>query len=152
MVRESERCCKLFYRFSGRQWRREWRIGIFFFWMTRLGHSDSIADPHWSKTFCLISYAIASFEHHGWAQTKNNRWRSVEISLSKSSNEIMPPIRLRHPKGVSTIEVPFDSSDFTVKDLQQEIYTETQIIPSRQIRPFFSIWIDIADQLHPSNL
>ncbi|KAF8798157.1 OTU-domain-containing protein [Phlegmacium glaucopus] len=45
----------------------------------------------------------------------------------------MPPIRLRHPKGVSTIEVLFDNTDFTVQDLQQEIYAKTQILPSRQI-------------------
>ena len=43
----------------------------------------------------------------------------------------MPPIRLRHAKGVSTIDV---NSNSTVQDLQQEIYTETQISPSRQIR------------------
>lgn len=43
----------------------------------------------------------------------------------------MTPIRLRHAKGVSTIDV---NSNSTVQDLQQEIYTETQIIPSRQIR------------------
>ena len=43
----------------------------------------------------------------------------------------MAPIRLRHAKGVSTIEV---LSDSTVQDLQQEIYAQTQILPSRQIR------------------
>ena len=46
----------------------------------------------------------------------------------------MAPIRLRHAKGVSTIEV---LSDSTVQDLQQEIYAQTQILPSRQIRLFF---------------
>ena len=45
----------------------------------------------------------------------------------------MAPIRLRHAKGVSTIEV---LSDSTVQDLQQEIYAQTQILPSRQIRLF----------------
>ncbi|PPQ89147.1 hypothetical protein CVT25_006519 [Psilocybe cyanescens] len=44
----------------------------------------------------------------------------------------MAPVRLRHPKGVSTIELPFDA-DFTVQDLQQEIYAATDILPSRQI-------------------
>ncbi|KAF8969849.1 hypothetical protein BDZ97DRAFT_1792975 [Flammula alnicola] len=44
----------------------------------------------------------------------------------------MAPVRLRHPKGVSTIEVSFDPS-FTVQDLQQEIYAATDILPSRQI-------------------
>jgi hypothetical protein len=45
----------------------------------------------------------------------------------------MAPIRLRHAKGISTIEV---LSDSTVQDLQQEIYAQTQILPSRQIRLF----------------
>ncbi|KAF8201558.1 hypothetical protein BJ912DRAFT_945671 [Pholiota molesta] len=44
----------------------------------------------------------------------------------------MAPVRLRHPKGVATIEVPFDSA-FTVQDLQQAVYNVTQILPSRQI-------------------
>jgi ubiquitin thioesterase OTU1 len=46
----------------------------------------------------------------------------------------MAPIRLRHPKGVCTIEL---LSDSTVQDLQQQIYAQTQILPSRQIRLFF---------------
>ncbi|KAJ7087842.1 hypothetical protein C8R44DRAFT_836182 [Mycena epipterygia] len=44
----------------------------------------------------------------------------------------MAPVRLRHPKGVSTIQVAFDRDDFTVQDLQQEIYAVTEILPSRQ--------------------
>ncbi|KAG6860407.1 hypothetical protein C0995_011526 [Termitomyces sp. Mi166 len=44
----------------------------------------------------------------------------------------MVAIRLRHPSGVSTIQVALDRSDFTVQDLQQEIYVVTQILPSRQ--------------------
>jgi len=47
----------------------------------------------------------------------------------------MAPIRLRHPKGVSTIEVSLDP-EFTVQDLQQEIYASSAILPSRQIRQF----------------
>lgn len=54
---------------------------------------------------------------------------------------LMAPIRLRHAKGVSTIEV---LSDSTVQDLQQEIYAQTQILPSRQIRLFF---IDLFIQI-----
>lgn len=50
----------------------------------------------------------------------------------------MAPIRLRHAGGVSTIEVPLDS---TVQDLQQEIYAQTKILPSRQIRLFFNKFI-----------
>ncbi|KAG6878919.1 hypothetical protein C0992_006611 [Termitomyces sp. T32_za158] len=44
----------------------------------------------------------------------------------------MVAIRLRHPSGVSTIQVALDRDDFTVQDLQQEIYSVTQILPSRQ--------------------
>ncbi|KAH0583725.1 hypothetical protein H2248_009331 [Termitomyces sp. 'cryptogamus'] len=44
----------------------------------------------------------------------------------------MVAIRLRHPSGVSTIQVALDRGDFTVQDLQQEIYIATQILPSRQ--------------------
>jgi hypothetical protein len=48
----------------------------------------------------------------------------------------MAPIslRLRHPKGVATIQVLLDSS-FSIQDLQQEIYAVTSISPERQIRP-----------------
>ncbi|KAK0210873.1 hypothetical protein DFS33DRAFT_1296101 [Desarmillaria ectypa] len=45
----------------------------------------------------------------------------------------MAPIRLRHPKGTSTISVPFDDESYTVQDLQQEIRKLTDILPSRQI-------------------
>jgi len=48
-------------------------------------------------------------------------------------NNIMAPVRLRHPKGVSTIQVSFEDG-FSVQDLQQEIYAATNILPSRQIR------------------
>lgn len=41
----------------------------------------------------------------------------------------MTPIRLRYPKGVTTIQV---RDDFTVQDLQQEIYAASDILPSRQ--------------------
>ncbi|KAI0345374.1 OTU-domain-containing protein [Trametopsis cervina] len=42
----------------------------------------------------------------------------------------MAPVRLRHPKGVTTIQVDFDNG--TVLDLQQEIFSATEITPSRQ--------------------
>ncbi|KDQ60962.1 hypothetical protein JAAARDRAFT_124736 [Jaapia argillacea MUCL 33604] len=42
----------------------------------------------------------------------------------------MAPLRLRHPKGVSTLQVDFDT--FTVQDLQQEIYAASEILPSQQ--------------------
>ncbi|KAH9952048.1 OTU-domain-containing protein [Amylocystis lapponica] len=42
----------------------------------------------------------------------------------------MAPIRLRHPKGVSTLQVDLDSS--TVLDLQQAIFSTTEIPPSAQ--------------------
>ncbi|KAF5371743.1 hypothetical protein D9758_003602 [Tetrapyrgos nigripes] len=44
----------------------------------------------------------------------------------------MAPVRLRHPKGVSTIQIPFEQHDYTVQDLQQEIYAVSEILPSRQ--------------------
>ncbi|THV04199.1 OTU-domain-containing protein [Dendrothele bispora CBS 962.96] len=44
----------------------------------------------------------------------------------------MAPIRLRHPKGVSTLQIPFEQADYTVQDLQQEIYAASKILPSRQ--------------------
>ena len=42
----------------------------------------------------------------------------------------MVPIRLRHPGGVSTLQLDFDS--MTVQDLQQEVFTASQILPSEQ--------------------
>ncbi|KAJ7063450.1 hypothetical protein C8F01DRAFT_1209733 [Mycena amicta] len=44
----------------------------------------------------------------------------------------MAPIRLRHPKGVSTLQVSLDSDDYTIQDLQQEISSASGILPSRQ--------------------
>ncbi|KAL7283377.1 hypothetical protein ACG7TL_002807 [Trametes sanguinea] len=42
----------------------------------------------------------------------------------------MAPVRLRHPKGVSTIDV--DLTNATVQDLQQQIFSATEIPPSQQ--------------------
>ncbi|KAI0374873.1 OTU-domain-containing protein [Pilatotrama ljubarskyi] len=42
----------------------------------------------------------------------------------------MAPVRLRHPKGVTTIQVDFNNG--TVADLQQEIFAATEIPPSQQ--------------------
>ncbi|KAI0807327.1 OTU-domain-containing protein [Fomes fomentarius] len=42
----------------------------------------------------------------------------------------MAPVRLRHPKGVTTIQV--DLTNATVQDLQQEIFAATEIPPSQQ--------------------
>ncbi|KAF7304991.1 OTU-like cysteine [Mycena kentingensis (nom. inval.)] len=44
----------------------------------------------------------------------------------------MPAIRLRHPKGTSTLQIPLDSDTYTVQDLQNEIQTASGILPSRQ--------------------
>ncbi|GLB34831.1 putative otu-domain-containing protein [Lyophyllum shimeji] len=44
----------------------------------------------------------------------------------------MVAIRLRHPAGVTTINLALDRDDCTVQDLQQEIYASTNILPSRQ--------------------
>ena len=46
----------------------------------------------------------------------------------------MAPVRLRHPKGIATIEVDFDSERFTVQDLLQEIFAVSEITPSQQDR------------------
>ncbi|KAG7092596.1 hypothetical protein E1B28_008939 [Marasmius oreades] len=45
----------------------------------------------------------------------------------------MSPVRLRHPNGLATIKIPLDSDTFTVQDLQQEIHSATNILPSRQM-------------------
>ena len=44
----------------------------------------------------------------------------------------MAPIRLRHPKGVLTLQVDIENS--SVLDLQQQIYSVTEIPPSQQER------------------
>jgi ubiquitin thioesterase OTU1 len=46
----------------------------------------------------------------------------------------MSPIRLRHPKGVSTIQVDLEADSTTVRDLQQAILAATEIPPSLQDR------------------
>jgi ubiquitin thioesterase OTU1 len=46
----------------------------------------------------------------------------------------MVAIRLRHPGGVASIQVPIDQEGYTVQDLQQEINKATNILPSRQNR------------------
>lgn len=42
----------------------------------------------------------------------------------------MPPIRLRHPKGVTTLQVDLDHA--SVQDLQQQIFEVSEILPSQQ--------------------
>ncbi|TEB26552.1 OTU-domain-containing protein [Coprinellus micaceus] len=44
----------------------------------------------------------------------------------------MAPIRLRHPNGIATLQIPLDDPSYTVQDLQQEIYKASEILPSRQ--------------------
>jgi len=44
----------------------------------------------------------------------------------------MTSVRLRHPKGVSTLQLPQDDATFTVWDFQQQIYSICEILPSRQ--------------------
>ena len=44
----------------------------------------------------------------------------------------MAPIRLRHPKGVATLQIDIDNA--SVLDLQQQIYAATDIPPSQQDR------------------
>jgi len=44
----------------------------------------------------------------------------------------MAPFRIRHPKGVSTVQL--DTESATVQDLLQAIYTVSDISPSAQDR------------------
>jgi ubiquitin thioesterase OTU1 len=46
----------------------------------------------------------------------------------------MVPIRLRHPKGVTTIQVDLENENAKVSDLQQAIFSATEIPPSLQSR------------------
>ena len=45
----------------------------------------------------------------------------------------MAQLRLRHPKGVTTIQIDLESA--TVQDLLQEIYKVAEILPSQQDGP-----------------
>lgn len=62
--------------------------------------------------------------------TQHNLLHIFFSLTSRLKTMAVGPVRLRHPQGVSTIQVDFDT--FTVLDLQQEIYALTEIIPSRQ--------------------
>ena len=44
----------------------------------------------------------------------------------------MAPLRVRHPKGVATLNVDINSDASTVQDLQQEILKVSDILPSQQ--------------------
>ena len=46
----------------------------------------------------------------------------------------MAPIRLRHPSGVTTIQVDFDNA--TVGDLQRLIFRASEISPAQQESKF----------------
>ena len=46
----------------------------------------------------------------------------------------MAPIRIRHPQGVSTIQI--DLASATVQDLQQQVFSVSEIAPSQQERKF----------------
>lgn len=46
----------------------------------------------------------------------------------------MAPVRVRHAKGVETIEISLDDDAVTVASLQQRIYALSGIPPSRQQR------------------
>lgn len=80
--------------------------------MTRLWHK--------SRTPNLRS----DYHHHGV------RYHHFHNTLK--SQFIMAPLRLRHPKGVTTLQIDLDTA--TVSDLQQAIFSETEISPSRQDR------------------
>jgi hypothetical protein len=57
----------------------------------------------------------------------------------------MAPFRLRHPKGVSTIQL--DTESATVQDLLQAIFAISEILPSAQDRTFAT-----SDLAHPIHL
>ncbi|KAF8447516.1 hypothetical protein L210DRAFT_3440836 [Boletus edulis BED1] len=42
----------------------------------------------------------------------------------------MAPVRVRHPKGIATLQLDIDA--LTVQDLQQQIFTLSEILPSQQ--------------------
>lgn len=46
----------------------------------------------------------------------------------------MAPLRLRHPKGVTTIQIDLERDDTKVEDLQQAIFAATEIPPPLQDR------------------
>ena len=48
----------------------------------------------------------------------------------------MTPVRVRHAKGVGTIEISLDDDAVTVASLQQRIYALSGIPPSRQQRAY----------------
>ena len=52
------------------------------------------------------------------------------LTLRLQSKTLMAQLRLRHPKGVATIQIDLESA--TVQDLLQEIYKITEILPSHQ--------------------
>ncbi|KAK7451771.1 ubiquitin-specific protease otu1 [Stygiomarasmius scandens] len=57
---------------------------------------------------------------------------TLRKECNPGANHSMAPVRLRHPKGVSTIQIPFEQADYTVQDFQQEIYAASEILPSHQ--------------------
>lgn len=72
---------------------------------------------------------------------KKGRWTLIQTSDGMIWNQIgqfhlqnadMAPVRLRHPKGVSTLQIPLDDDNFSVQDFQQQIRSVTDILPSRQ--------------------
>jgi hypothetical protein len=58
----------------------------------------------------------------------------------------MAPVRVRHPKGIATLQLDLDA--LTVQDLQQQIATLSEIPPSQQESGLFAVsrlvhWIDL---------
>ena len=49
----------------------------------------------------------------------------------------MAPIRVRHPKGIATLQLDLDA--LTVQDLQQEIFNLSEIPPSQQESELFAV-------------
>ena len=70
----------------------------------------------------------------------------LEVAATSSLEPKMAPFRLRHPKGVSTIQLDIESA--TVQDLLQLIFSITEIPPSAQDRMYNHTLLSA----HPQNL
>ena len=49
----------------------------------------------------------------------------------------MAPVRVRHPKGIATLQLDLDA--LTVQDLQQQLFALSEISPSQQESELFTV-------------
>lgn len=93
------------------------------------------SSPRFVVVTSLLLYTLTTFwsTTAGWVLRNHVRRLFSTNTLQPTAQRhdlIMVPIRLRHPGGVSTLQLDFDS--MTVQDLQQEVFTASQILPSEQ--------------------